>query len=91
MTNVIIMGNLLTTKLVCPSGYDVNKFNYLIQLFDVLDRNGDHVIDIGTELEYFTDRFYAYYVKHMRTLIDESYETEKTAINILLKIITQMN
>lgn len=39
------MGSASSSKLVCPDGYDNDKFGMILKLYDRLDSNGDQVIE----------------------------------------------
>jgi len=44
------MGSGASSKLVCPSDYDKDKFSKIRNLFDQLDNNGDNVVE-SSELD----------------------------------------
>ena len=39
------MGSSASTQLKCPKGFDEEKFNIVLQLYDKLDKDGDHVVE----------------------------------------------
>lgn len=44
------MGSGASSKRVCPSDYDDDKFSKIIKLFDQLDNNGDNIVE-SSELD----------------------------------------
>ncbi len=39
------MGSGASRQLTCPNGYDNDKFKIILQLYDKLDKDGDHIVE----------------------------------------------
>ena len=39
------MGSGVSKQLKCPNGYNKDKFQIILQLYDKLDKDGDHVVE----------------------------------------------